>query len=693
MTLYLLEQWKSHNYQLQDASSFMLALESDHFSNKDKELIVSAFDDWDALTSTWFEVANYLKSIEKLAGDKTFSERKRAALLSSKVAFCLGDYDTALEFALKAEDTFLLTPRKASIQNGPQDEQYINKVVEQALDTYKNLRGKGQLIKEDLEKLVNRIFETNLNKKEYSFVIGLALETKRLDMIETSIKSAEEKQGVLSDTVRKVVEVDIDVAFRGQVLDLLFNMFSTMAEPDFSSMCQCLLKLEKPSAVADILSRLCKTDDGTLLSYQIGFDLYENASQQFIHSIVKALTEETCNIGNDGKVSCTKQTIPEDKLMKLLAILKGTETIKHHMQFLIKNNHTDMLILKHMKESVRASTIHNAVVMANGIMHLGTTCDDFLRDNLEWISKAINWNKFNAVASLGLIHKGHEERAKKLLEPYLPKGETDQFGFKEGGSLYAYGLIHANHGNPEVTKFLLDELKNGKTAPVRHGAALAIGLACLASHDMEVYGALKDVLLTDDAVAGEAAGTAMGLIMCGSLNNTCYNEMVLYAQDTQHDKIQRGLRNGIALMAYGRAEEADNWINELLEHKSNAILRQTGVCALALAYAGTSKASMVRRLLAKVASDPNQDVKRFAVIAIGFVLCNHRNNVPTHCGGSHLLPQNPAKKLFAKNGVQHIKKQENTIDNTRVAFCSESTLLLRGNDEYRLMRCLLNVLK
>lgn len=27
------------------------------------------------------------------------------------------------------------------------------------------------------------------------------------------------------------------------------------------------------------------------------------------------------------------------------------------------------------------------------------------RDNLDWISKATNWNKFNAVASLGLIHR------------------------------------------------------------------------------------------------------------------------------------------------------------------------------------------------------------------------------------------------------------------------------------------------
>lgn len=29
----------------------------------------------------------------------------------------------------------------------------------------------------------------------------------------------------------------------------------------------------------------------------------------------------------------------------------------------------------------------------------------FSRENLEWISKATNWNKFNAVASLGVIHK------------------------------------------------------------------------------------------------------------------------------------------------------------------------------------------------------------------------------------------------------------------------------------------------
>ena len=31
--------------------------------------------------------------------------------------------------------------------------------------------------------------------------------------------------------------------------------------------------------------------------------------------------------------------------------------------------------------------------------------------------------------------------AERVLEPYLPKGDMDQFGYKEGGALYAYGFV------------------------------------------------------------------------------------------------------------------------------------------------------------------------------------------------------------------------------------------------------------
>lgn len=99
----------------------MLALANEKTLMSEKEMIINEFDDWGVLTSTWFEVADYLKVIECLSEDENFGQNKRAALLSSKVAYCLGDYDTALHFALNAGELFSLTPRPSSGELGPQD--------------------------------------------------------------------------------------------------------------------------------------------------------------------------------------------------------------------------------------------------------------------------------------------------------------------------------------------------------------------------------------------------------------------------------------------------------------------------------------------------------------------------------------------------------------------------------------------
>lgn len=76
----------------------------------------------------------------------------------------------------------------------------------------------------------------------------------------------------------------------------------------------------------------------------------------------------------------------------------------------------------------------------------GTTNDQFLRDNLEWMARANNWGKFTATTQLGVIHKGNIENGMKLLKPYLPTDGVSSSFYSEGGSLFALGLIHANHG-------------------------------------------------------------------------------------------------------------------------------------------------------------------------------------------------------------------------------------------------------
>ncbi|GMT04608.1 hypothetical protein PENTCL1PPCAC_26778, partial [Pristionchus entomophagus] len=514
MTIYLLNEWKKRPGGPQDPTAFMRTLESERASLREKEVIVKAFDDWDVLTPTWFEVADYLPAIEKLHENKDFTERLRAALLASKVAYCLGDYKGALLLALSAGELFSLTPRGGSTVVGQQMSRYVNRMIEEALDTYKTAKRNGASIDVRLEALINRLFERNLKKRDLRYVIGLAIDTRRVDMIKTAINAAEDQSVLLTETVASVLEGQIDTGLRHQILDLLLRMFCELEQPDFVNVCQCLIKLDKPADVADIIDKLISHEtqsDSALLAYQIAFDLYENATQQFVKKILAAMAKldnelpgssaaspppPTTPSPQDGSASPSPSTgntglqpVPEAEQLgrpatptpenpksivsrRIRKILRGEETIRHHMQFLIKNNHTDMLVLKEMKDCVRTAMAHNATLLANGLMHLGTTCDDFLRENLEWISKATNWNKFNAVATLGMIHRGHEAAALKLLDPYLPKAEADQFGFKEGGSLYAYGMMHAHHGNAVVTKYLRDQLTAAQTASVRHGACM-----------------------------------------------------------------------------------------------------------------------------------------------------------------------------------------------------------------------------
>ena len=64
----------------------------------------------------------------------------------------------------------------------------------------------------------------------------------------------------------------------------------------------------------------------------------------------------------------------------------------------------DFTLPQHVQEGARNSVTHNVTVIANGLMHFGTTSDVFLRENLDWLKRASNWAKFTATASLGLIH-------------------------------------------------------------------------------------------------------------------------------------------------------------------------------------------------------------------------------------------------------------------------------------------------
>ena len=264
-------------------------------------------------------------------------------------------------------------------------------------------------------------------------------------------------------------------------------------------------------------------------------------------------------------------------------------------------------------------------------MHAGTTVDSFLRDNLEWLGRATNWAKFSATAGLGVIHKGQIKESMKILQPYLPSNGQSTSPYSEGGALYAIGLIHSNHG-AEKARYLLDALKNaGTNEVVQHGASLGLGLAAMATASQEYYEDLKNILFMDSAIAGEAAGIAIGLVMAGSANKTAVEEMLPYAHETQHEKIIRGLSLGLSLTMYGREDEADTLIEQLVQDK-DSILRYGGMYTIGMAYCGTANNSAIRKLLHVAVSDVSDDVRRAAVINLGFLLFRNPEQCPRLVG-------------------------------------------------------------
>jgi 26S proteasome regulatory subunit N2 len=376
------------------------------------------------------------------------------------------------------------------------------------------------------------------------------------------------------------------------------------------------------------------------MAFQVAFDIEESATQDFAKKVISALptvpvaTVESHDMEVDESSTLLKPTVatasatPTTPLAKLHYILSGELSIKLHLEFLYRNNKTDVLLLKNTKAAFdsRNSGHHSTISFANAFQNAGTTSDEFLRQSLEWLSRASNWTKFSATASLGVIHKGHLSQSMALLEPYLPQEGVSGSEYSEGGALFALGLIHANHGT-SVIPTLAKALRSSQSEVLQHGAALGLAVAGMATEDDEIYESLKNVLYNDSAVSGEAAGIAMGLVLLGSGSSKCIEEMIQYAHDTQHEKIIRGLSIGIAMIMFGKEEKAEHFI-ELLSTDKDPILRYGGMYAVSMAYAGTGNNVAIKRLLHVAVSDVSDDVRRAAVTGLGFILFKTPEKVP-----------------------------------------------------------------
>lgn len=628
--------------QLTSALGFVALLDED-----DNAVRVYALKKLNEVVDTfWAEIADEenIAKIEKLYEDKSFPEQKLAALIASKVYYHLGEFNVATSYALGAAELFDLNDKS----------QFVSTIINKFIDEYIALRAK-QASDESVEidprheAVVQRMFERCFASRRYKQAIGIGLEARRLDQVQSAINESGDKAGMLAYCFSVAQSLVTAIDFRHRVFRMLVSLYMEMESPNYLHVARIYVFLDDTEATASLLMRLAVgTDDELLTAYQIAFDLCNNATQQFRASVRNQLpagvvgtqaerageASREASEGSSlvaGEAKRAASTAPEpDSMDKIHHILSGEVTINLHLDFLNRRNRSDMLILKNIKNALdtRNSVTHSALIYANAIMHAGTTSDTFLRENLEWLAHATNWAKFSATAGLGTIHKGHLKEGMTVLRPYLPpESGVGPSPYSEGGALYALGLIHANHGQ-EITPYLRGTLTRGGNEVIQHGGCLGLGVAGMASGSTEIYNNLKDVLYQDSAVPGEAAGLAMGLVMMGTADADVLETMLQYAHETQHEKTIRGLSIGIALLMYGQEDNASTIIEQLTRHETDPILRYGGAFTVGMAYCGTANNDAIQRLLHMAVSDVSDDVRRAAVINIGFLLSHEPQQCP-----------------------------------------------------------------
>ena len=110
----------------------------------------------------------------------------------------------------------------------------------------------------------------------------------------------------------------------------------------------------------------------------------------------------------------------------------------------------------------------------------------------------------------------------------------------------------------------------------------------------------------------------MGLVLTGSGNEAAVEEMMSHAADSNHEKIIRALGISLALLMYGKESHANGLIEQMCASKDSTI-RYGAMFTIGCAYAGTASTFATQKLLKFAVSDVSDDVKRAALMNMGFL--------------------------------------------------------------------------
>lgn len=546
------------------------------------------------VNNEWPQIADKINLITDLAQNTEFSAHEQASRLASKIFYNLGGFDKAVEFAVLAGSSFDPTLK----------DEYTQKVSSQCIHSYIKKIERQEKPSEQLFSIVKQVMQDLLNKKQITSCLCLAIETRMLDYVHQCLE-------IQPNLVEKIIGIVQNIVLDSEYRQIIFNCVTDLAckHCDTFQIARLYHNLNDAEKIAELLTNLrtSSNHDNWLMAYQIAFELAENANQKIRSVIINLLPKE---------------------LADLKSILMRNMLLKYYLDFLFDNNNTDIQIIVNLKENLKTTRmlVHSSVVCAYCLMFAGTGDDNFYRHNTSWFANGRKWDHFITIAGMGAIHIGHLSSALQLLDPFLRNGAPV---YPYGAALYALGIIYANYSwDAKVINIVKSAIINTKNSVVRIGGSLALGLIAMGSREDELAQIVKQVIRDDIPEPGEAAGYAYGMIMLGVGPCEELEELLRIAETNEHEKITRGLAMCFAFIMYGMRDQAETLIAALINHQQ-PMMRESAAWTTALAYVGTGSNVALERLLHLAVSDVNPDVRRAAVIGVGFVLSRHPAKVPS----------------------------------------------------------------
>lgn len=195
----------------------------------------------------WAEISDVIGKIEVLYEDENFPHRKLAALVASKVYYHLGSFEDSLTYALGAGELFDVNTSN----------EYVDTIISKSIDYYTKLRisneEKGKaVIDPRLEDIVNRMFQRCFDHGQYKQAMGIALETRRMDIFEKSILQSGDLTNMLAYGFKITMSLIDNLHYRNELLKQLVQLYKNLETPDYISMTQCLIFLDDDKSLAQV---------------------------------------------------------------------------------------------------------------------------------------------------------------------------------------------------------------------------------------------------------------------------------------------------------------------------------------------------------------------------------------------------------------------------------------------------------